>query len=53
MELGVAGREGCVLNWEELYEVLVLVWFCLLALVERFFLRLLPSPLPPCSERIV
>lgn len=30
-----------VANWEELYEVLVLVWFCLLALVERVFLSLL------------
>lgn len=27
-----------VAGWEELYEVLVLVQFCLLALVERFFL---------------
>jgi len=30
-----------VANWEKLYEVLVLFWFCLLALVKRFFLSLL------------
>lgn len=41
-----------VANWEEFYEALVVVWFCLLALVERFFLPFVASFFFPCSERI-